>query len=115
MLFQSKDDDPLTKVSRKLNKDDIFRLASKLEISEKEVNNSFVKHSKIHTKTTEAILAQWMKKQSSREDAYLRMGKALTHTDVGLNLIAKEVLNYPNTEKKSKRNPTKQGESSKGI
>ena len=39
------------------------------------------------------ILSDWLKRQNSREEAYLLMGEALIKA--GLKLIAREVLNYP--------------------
>ena len=39
------------------------------------------------------ILKTWLKKQGSREEAYILMGEALI--DSGLRLVAAEVLNYP--------------------
>ena len=84
-------------------------MASKLEIPSRKIDNSFVKHCKTYKNAIYDIIAQWRMQQKSREEAYVKMGKALTHADVGLKLKAREVLEYPNTVKKSKGNPAKQG------
>ena len=72
------------------------RLASELNISHQEVNNRFIIRFTDRAAVTAAnhdILKDWLKRQNSREVAYVLMGKALIRAD--LNLIAWEVLNYP--------------------
>ena len=44
------------------------------------------------------ILMSWFNKQNSREEAFIKLGQALIHPDVGLNLVAREVHNYPYLE-----------------
>ena len=76
------------------------RLASQLDISDKEVNTSFNKQRPFTTKESiHDILKNWLNRQDSRHAAYITMGEALTHPDVGLKLIAREVLNYPPVER----------------
>ena len=78
------------------------RLSSQLDISKQEVNTRYATHCTDRTAVTAAnhdILSDWLKRQNSREEAYVIMGEALTHPDVGLNLIAREVLDYPPVER----------------
>ena len=72
------------------------RLASQLDISKQEVNTRYAAHCTDRTAVTAAnhdILSDWLKRQNSREEAYVIMGKALIRAD--LKLKAWEVLKYP--------------------
>ena len=74
------------------------RLAAQLGISPQEVNSWYTVRCTDQAAVTAAnrdILSDWLKRQNSREEAYVIMVGALTHPDVGLNLIAREVLKYP--------------------
>ena len=76
------------------------RLASQLAILPQEVETSFNKLRPFTTKESiRDILKNWLNRQDSRHAAYIAMGEALAHPDVGLNLIAREVLNYPPVER----------------
>ena len=85
-------------LSGRLSAGDMKRLSSQLDMSQQEVNTRYATHCTDRAAVTAAnqdILSDWLKRQNSREEAYVIMGEALTHPDVGLNLIAREVLNYP--------------------
>ena len=91
--------DQVEHISQKLRKNDMYRLAPKLNISSETVDSTFAKYC---TNTEEAIndiLQSWLKHQNSREEAYKNLAEAMIHPDVGLNLVAREVLGYlPPTE-----------------
>ena len=70
------------------------RLARELGIPSSEVEETFAKYCSVGSPTQKAnseLLTTWLKKQK-RESAYILMGEALIQ--VGLNIIAKEVLDY---------------------
>ena len=72
------------------------RLSSQLDISKQEVNTRYATHCTDRTAVTAAnhdILSDWLKRQNSREEAYILMGESLIKAE--LKLIAREVLNYP--------------------
>ena len=81
-------------LSHKLNMDDMYRLAVKLDISPEDVEADFAKFCTNKTVVIHNTLDQWMKGQDSREEAYRKLVEALIHPDVGLNLLAREVLGY---------------------
>ena len=81
-----------------LTKDDIYRLASELDISMKDIRSSFAKFVSNVKAGFYDVLNTWLKRQSCRKEAYVKLGKALIHQDVGLNLVAREVLRYPLAE-----------------
>ena len=89
-------DDMLERLSQVLTKTDMKRLAPKLDISLEEVNRSYAEECDDNAvrSANYKILSRWLKKQNSREQAYIKLGEALLHPDVGLNLIAREVLDY---------------------
>ena len=62
------------------------------------VDSTLAKHSTSTPGPVYDILMTWFNRQSSREEAFIKLGEALIHPDVGLNLIAREVLNYPHQE-----------------
>ena len=62
------------------------------------VDSTLSKHSTNISGPVYDILTSWFNKQNSREEAFNKLGQALIHPDVGLNLIAREVLNYPYQE-----------------
>ena len=78
-----------------MDRDDMNRLQPKLEITDGDINISFIKNCSNPQKAKFEIFKSWLKRQPSREAAYVTMGEALIHPDVGLNLIATEVLDYP--------------------
>ena len=72
-----------------------MRLASKLDISSEESNETFAKYRQDELSTQKAnhqIFTNWMNKQGSEEDAYVLMRYALIQA--GLKLFAKEILDY---------------------
>ena len=92
----------MERLTGRLSAGDMKRLSSQLDISQQEVNTRYATHCTDRAAVTAAnhdILSDWLKRQNSREEAYVIMGEALTHPDVGLNLIAREVLNYPPVER----------------
>ena len=98
------DDDILDKISVYMSDNDIKRLAPKLKISPIEMYDSYTKHDTDPAAIQGAvydILKTWSNKQNSCKEARNILGEALIHSNVGLNLIAREVLNYP---------PAKEGE-----
>ena len=86
--------------------DEMYRLASKLDISREDVDASFDKFCGNEKAAIYDILTTWWKSQNSREKAYVKLAKALVHPDVGLNLVAREVMGYRST-KKSNQLPSK--------
>ena len=82
-------------MSHELTKDDMYRLASKLGISPEDIESSFAKFCTNEKVAIQDILTTWFKRQYSREEAYKILGEALVHPDVGLNLVAREVLSFP--------------------
>ena len=91
-------DDVLELLSRRLSKNDMKRLSSKLNISPQDVNTSYDQHSTDHAAVTAAkydLLNDWLKRQNSRTEAYVLMGEALI--GAGLRLISTEVLDYPDS------------------
>ena len=91
--------DSVVKVlSMKLNEEDIYRLASRLDISLKDIEFSFARFCTNKKAAIYDILDTWFKRHSSRREAYVKLAKALIHPDVGLNLVAREVLRYPLAE-----------------
>ena len=82
------------------------RLARQLDISKTEVETSFNKQKSFTTKEAiHDILKNWLNRQDNRFAAYIAMGEALTHPNVSLNLIAREVLNYPPVEQRNGLEP----------
>ena len=76
------------------------RLSHQLGISPQDVDTSFHKQRPFTTKEAiKGVLTNWLNRQDNRYAAYIAMGEALIHPDVGLNLIAREVLNYPPAER----------------
>ena len=59
------------------------------------VDSILSKHSTNISEPVFDILTYWLNKQNSPEEAFIKLGEALIHPDVGLNLIAREVLNCP--------------------
>ena len=88
------EDAHLEKVSGRLNKEEMYRLGQKLGISSRQMDASFMKFCSSENDAILHILSRWLKRQNSREEAYLALGDAMIHPDVGLNLITKEVLGY---------------------
>ena len=86
-------------LSQRLHKDDMYRLAPKLNISIVTVDSTFAKYCTNTNEAIKEILHSWLKRQTSREDAYVKLGEALIHPDVGLNLVAREILDYPPANK----------------
>ena len=99
----------MDKLSGRLTKGHMKRLAPELKITSEEVNKTSVKHcpdvmftqnadpaksqDKVLTqKANYEILTNWMNNQNSREDAYVLMKDALERA--GLKLFVKEVLYY---------------------
>ena len=71
------------------------RLVLQLDISSEEVETSLNQQRQFTTKEAiQNILQKWLKRQDNRYVVYITMGKALIHPDVGLNLVATEVLKY---------------------
>ena len=72
-----------------------------------DVNTSFMKTFPAENtkKANLKILKSWLKKQPSREAAYITMGEALI--DAGLPLIAREVLDYPPSKPETTQNGCK--------
>ena len=87
--------DQIKTLSQRLHKDDMYRLAPKLNISIETVDSTFAKYCTNTNEAIKEILHSWLKRQTSREDAYVKLGEALIHPDVGLNLVAREILDYP--------------------
>ena len=87
-------DHHLEKLSTRLNKEEIYRLGRKLGIPSRQIDASFMKFCSSEKDAILHILSRWLKRQNSREEAYLVLGDAMIHPDVRLNLIAKEVLGY---------------------
>ena len=97
-------DHQLDALSRRLSKTNVYNLAAQLNISTQVVDASFCYFctDSISTeKATHHVLTNWLNRQNNRKEAYLKLGEALTHPDVGLNLLAREVLHYPPMEKSS--------------
>ena len=82
-------------LSQRLRRDDMYRLAPKLNISVETVDSAFAKYCTNISEAIKEILNSWLKRQKSRGDAYVKLGEGLIHPDVGLNLVAREVLGYP--------------------
>ena len=72
----------------------MFRLASKLGIIDEDVKASFAKFCTSEKEAIKYIITAWLKSQDSREEAYFNLAEALIHPDVGLSLVAREVLDY---------------------
>ena len=87
--------DQIKNLSQRLHKDDMYRLAPKLNISIGTVDSTFAKYCTNTSEAINEILHSWLKRQNSREEAYMKLGEALIHPDVGLNLVAREILDYP--------------------
>ena len=85
-------EDHLEILSGRLNKEEIYRLGQRLGIPSRQMDASFMKFC---TSEKDASLSTWLKRQNNRQDAFENQGKAMVHPDVGLNLLAKEVLDYP--------------------
>ena len=68
-----------------------------------ETKTSFIENFPIENpkKANLEIIESWLKRQDSREEAYITMGEALIAAD--LSLIATEVLDYPSTKNGSKK------------
>ena len=88
-------------LSTQLTKDDIYRLASKLDISQEDVEASFANFCTNEKLAIHDILDTWLTRQDSRAEAYQKLVKAMIHPDIGLNLIAREVLGYEDHEEDS--------------
>ena len=92
-------------LSQRLSKDDMKRLASTLYISPQDVNISLLTSCTDPESIAAAnhdILKNWLNRQDNRCAAYTTLGEALIHPDVGLNLIAREVLDYPPAKTENK-------------
>ena len=89
-------DDMIEKLSNILTKNDMNRLAPKLDISPEDMYISYMNecNNSVMKDANYDILSRWLKKQNSREEAYVKLGEALIHPDVELNLLAKEVMDY---------------------
>ena len=99
-------DDVLEHLSRRLSKNDMKRLAPELNISPEEVNTRYANDCTDRAAVTAAnhdILSDWLNRQDSREEAHILIGEALIRA--GLKLIAREVLNYSPTRRKTSTHP----------
>ena len=97
-------DHQLDALAQRLNKTNVYHLAERLNIPTQTVDASFGLFCTDSPSTVKAIrfvLTNWLNRQNNRKEAYLKLGEALIHPDVGLNLIAHEVLCYPTIEKSS--------------
>ena len=96
-------DENLDTLARKLTQKDLERLAPKLDIDiNTEVKKTFAKQCKDNLPvflSNSGVLRRWLNKQNDRYEAYVRLGEAMIHPDVGLNLPAKEVLQYSQDER----------------
>ena len=95
LLCPALTDDHLLELSLRLSGDTMIHLAIELGISSHEVRKTFEKYCSDESPTQKAnieLLKTWLKKQKSCKDAYVLMGEGLIQ--VGLNIIAKEVLDY---------------------
>ena len=95
LLCPALTDDHLLELSLRLSGDTMIHLAIELGISSHEVRKTFEKYCADGSPTQKAnieLLRTWLKKQKSCKDAYILMGEGLIQ--VGLNIIAKEVLDY---------------------
>ena len=59
------------------------------------VDSTLSKHSTNISGPVYDTLMSWSNKKNSRKEAFIKLGQAFIHPDVGLNLVAREVLNYP--------------------
>ena len=88
-------DSNIDELSAKLDKEETRRLGLKLGMSSTEMDKCFNNHTSSITEAVSSVLKTWLKRQRYRKEAYISLGKALCHPDVGLNLHAGEVLDYP--------------------
>ena len=88
-------DSNIDKLSAKLDKDETRRLGLKLGMASTDMDKCFSNHATSTTEAVSSVLKTWLKRQRDRTEAYICLGKALCHPDVGLNLYAGEVLSYP--------------------
>ena len=96
-------DDIMEWLSQRLSRDDMEHLANELDISPHYFSCLAEHCQQCEFQSTNNILRNWLRYQTSREEAYILMGNALRHPDVGLNLIAREVLDYPPAKQRSKK------------
>ena len=89
--------DIIERLSVTVSKDEVCHLATRLNISSEEVKMTFGEHCIDYIPVREAIhdiLKAWFKKQPNIKQAYDTLGNAMVHREVGLNLIAREILGY---------------------
>ena len=80
-------------LSKEIDVPDLKRMDKVLHFDN--VDSTLAEHSTNTSGATYDILITWFNKQNSPEEAFVGLGEALIHPDVGLNLVAGEVLGYP--------------------
>ena len=68
---------------------------TELGLSNNEIAACLKNHGKSIEEAVHSMLTEWLIRQRNRHEAYVTMGMALCHKNVGLNIIAGEVLDYP--------------------
>ena len=66
-----------------------------LGLSNNEIDTCLTNHEESIEEAVHSMLTKWLLRQRSRTEVYIAIGTALCSKDVGLNLIAGEVLDYP--------------------
>ena len=82
--------DQIKDLSQRLRKDEMYRLAPKLNISVKTVDQTFAKYCTNTSEAIKEILHSWLKRENSREEAYVKLGRALIHPDVWIKSLLRE-------------------------
>ena len=84
----------MVKLSKALQK--YYRkVMTKLGLSNNEIDTCLTNHDKSIEEAVQSMLTEWLLRQRNRTEAYIAIGTALCCKDVGLNLIAGEVLDFP--------------------
>ena len=86
------EDEDLVKLSKVLPKY-YGKLMTKLGLLNIEIDTCLTNHDRSIEEAVHSMLTQWLLRQRNRSEAYIAIGEALR--DVGLNLIAGEVLDFP--------------------
>ena len=89
------EDQHLVKLSQEPPPKSYRKLMTALGLSSNEIDTCSHYHEKSTQEAVHSMLTEWLLRQRNRIEAYVTMGMALCHKDVGLNLIAGEVLDYP--------------------